>query len=83
MILAGRALALVRGREYALPADVRDVAHDVLRHRLVLSYEALADNVTAEDILDRILGSIPLPDVVLRERQSPRDGHPVPGKWTM
>jgi MoxR-like ATPase len=83
MILAGRALALVRGREYALPADVRDVAHDVLRHRLVLSYEALADNVTPDVILDRILGTIPLPDVVLRERQTPRDGQPVPGKWTL
>ena len=72
MILAGRALALVRGREYALPADVRDVAHDVLRHRLVLSYEALADNVTSDDILDRVLATIPLPDVVLRERRPRR-----------
>ena len=47
MILAGRALALVRGREYALPQDLREIAPDVLRHRLVLSYEALADGVTA------------------------------------
>src|SRR4030095_4055664 len=67
MILAGRALALVRGREYALPPDVRDVAHDVLRHRLVLSYEALADNVTSDDIIDRILATIPLPEIVLRD----------------
>ena len=83
MILAGRALALVRGRVYALPADIRDVAHDVLRHRLVLSYEALADNVTPDVILDHVLAAIPLPDVVLRERQNPRDGQPVSGKWTL
>jgi MoxR-like ATPase len=71
MILAGRALALVRGRGYALPQDIREVAHDVLRHRLVLSYEALGDNVTPDDILDRILATIPLPDIVLRERNPP------------
>jgi MoxR-like ATPase len=88
MILAGRALALVRGREYALPPDVRDVAHDVLRHRLVLSYEALADNVTSDDIIDRILSTIPLPDIVLRDRRHQQ--HPQPaaasapilGQWT-
>jgi MoxR-like ATPase len=82
MILAGRALALVRGREYALPPDVRDVAHDVLRHRLVLSYEALADNVTSDDIIDRILATIPLPDIVLRERRPPAAGVSIGGQWT-
>src|SRR6185369_14226194 len=44
MILAGRALAFVRGRNYALPQDVLDVALDVMRHRIVLTYEALSDN---------------------------------------
>ena len=88
MILAGRALALVRGREYALPPDVRDVAHDVLRHRLVLSYEALADNVTSDDIIDRILSTIPLPDIVLRDRrhqphqQPAAASAPIMGQWT-
>ena len=87
MILAGRALALVRGREYALPPDVRDVAHDVLRHRLVLSYEALADNVTSDDIIDRILATIPLPDIVLRDRRPPvaaatTASAPIMGQWT-
>ena len=48
LILAGRALALVRGREYALPQDLREIAPDVLRHRLMLSYEALADGVTPD-----------------------------------
>ncbi len=68
MILAAQALALVRGREYALPEDVHAIAPDVLRHRLVLSYEALGDDVTAEDVVGAILASIPLPEVVLRER---------------
>ena len=48
MILAAKALAFLRGRDYALPQDVTDLALDVLRHRLVLSYEALADNVSAD-----------------------------------
>ena len=68
MILAAKALAFVRGRDYALPADVRDLALDVLRHRVVLSYEALADGVSADDVLTRILATISLPDVPLRER---------------
>jgi len=71
LILAGRALAFVRGRAYALPQDVRDLALDVIRHRLVLSYEALADNVSSDEVLSRILEAIPLPEVPLRER---RDG---------
>jgi len=73
MVLAAQALALVRGRRYALPEDVRSVAPDVLRHRLVLSYEALGDNVTSEDVLGAVLGRIPLPEVVLRERRPPSD----------
>jgi len=68
LILAGRALALVRGREYALPQDLREIAPDVLRHRFVLSYEALADGVTADDIVDRILAAVQLPELALRER---------------
>ena len=70
MILAGRALALVRGREYALPDDLREIAPDVLRHRLVLSYEALADGVTPDEIIDRILQAVPVPDLALRERMT-------------
>jgi MoxR-like ATPase len=68
LILAGRALALVRGREYALPQDLREIAPDVLRHRFVLSYEALADGVSADDIVERILDAVPLPELALRER---------------
>jgi len=68
LILAGRALALVRGREYALPQDLQEIAPDVLRHRFVLSYEALADGVSADDIIDRILAALPAPELALRER---------------
>ena len=67
LILTGRALAFVRGRNYVLPQDVLDMALDVMRHRLVLSYEALSDNVTGDDILNRILDRIPLPVVPLHE----------------
>ena len=67
LILTGRALAFVRGRRYVLPQDVLDMTLDVLRHRLVLSYEALADNVAADDLLQKILDRIPVPAVPLRE----------------
>jgi MoxR-like ATPase len=67
LIRAGRALAFVRGRTYALPQDVLDMALDVIRHRLVLSYEALSDNVTADELLNKILDRIPVPAVPLHE----------------
>jgi MoxR-like ATPase len=67
LILAARALAFVRGRAYVLPQDVLDMALDVMRHRLVLSYEALSDNVPSEDLLKQILGRIPVPEVPLHE----------------
>jgi MoxR-like ATPase len=67
LILAGRALAFVRGRAYALPQDVLDMAFDVMRHRLVLTYEALSDNVSPDDLLSKILDRIPIPVVPLHE----------------
>ena len=63
LVAAGRALALLRGRSYVLPQDVFDVAPDVLRHRLVLSYEALAQGVSADQILVRVLSTVPAPHV--------------------
>jgi MoxR-like ATPase len=72
LILTARALAFVRGRAYALPQDVKDLALDVIRHRLVLSYEALSDNVTSDDLLNRILTRIPVPEVPLHEYPSVR-----------
>ena len=62
LIEAGRALAYLRGRSYVLPDDVIDLAPDVLRHRLVLSYEALAQNVTPDLLLRRFLQRIPAPE---------------------
>ncbi len=67
LILTGRALAFVRGRNYTLPQDVLDMALDVVRHRLVLSYEALSDNVTSDDLLQKIFDRLPIPVVPLRE----------------
>jgi len=67
LILTARALAFVRGRKYALPQDVLDMALDVMRHRVVLSYEALSDNVSSDDLLNKILERIPTPVVPLHE----------------
>ena len=67
LILTARALAFVRGRDYALPEDVTDMALDVLRHRLVLSFEALSDDVTSDALLQTLLDRIPPPVVPLRE----------------
>ena len=72
LILTARALAFVRGRDYALPQDVLDMTRDVMRHRLVLSFEALSDNVTADDVLTTILQKIPVPVVPLRDRAHAR-----------
>jgi MoxR-like ATPase len=72
LILTARALAFVRGRNYALPQDVLDMAFDVIRHRLVLSYEALSDNVSADDLLKKIFDRIPIPVVPLRENANAR-----------
>jgi MoxR-like ATPase len=62
---AARALALIRGRDYATTDDVRALAKDALRHRLVLTYTALAEGVTADRILDSVLASVPVPEVSL------------------
>jgi MoxR-like ATPase len=63
LVAAGRALALMRGRTYLLPQDIFDIARDVLRHRVLLSYEALADGVSAEQIVERIVGTVVAPRV--------------------
>ncbi|HSH22895.1 MAG TPA: MoxR family ATPase [Acidimicrobiales bacterium] len=66
LVAAGRALALLRGRDYLVPQDVFDVAFDVLRHRLVLSYEALAEGVEADAVLARVLSVVTAPVVESR-----------------
>ena len=65
LVLAGRALALLRGRRYVLPHDVHELAKDVIRHRMVLTYEALAEGLEADAILDRVLEAIPMPQLDL------------------
>jgi len=67
LVHAGRALALLRGRDYVLPTDVRDLARDVLRHRLVLTYEALAAGVDADRVLDDVLTRVPVPRIELAD----------------
>jgi MoxR-like ATPase len=62
LIEGARALAFLRGRGYALPQDVVDLVPDVLRHRLVLSYEALADGLTTDQLIEKILRAVPVPD---------------------
>ena len=67
LIHAARALAVVRGRRYVLPSDVTELAPDVLRHRIVPSFTALAEEVSADMILDRILPAVPVPHLVAAE----------------
>jgi MoxR-like ATPase len=74
LILTARALAYVRGRDYALPQDVFDMVHDVMRHRIVLSFEALSDDVTSDNVLATVLKRIPVPTVPLREASHVRIG---------
>ena len=62
LIEGARALAFMRGRSYALPEDMTGLVGDVLRHRLVLSYEALADGLTADQLIVRVMKKIPVPD---------------------
>lgn len=66
MIEGGKALALMRGRRYVLPEDIKDLVPDVLRHRVVLSYEALAEGVSVEALIDRILKKVAAPDKPLQ-----------------
>ncbi len=62
LIEGARALACLRGRTYALPEDVTDLVPDVFRHRLVLTYEALAEGMTADELIRRIMQRIPAPE---------------------
>ncbi len=63
LVAAARALALLRGRDYVLPGDVRDVAGDVMAHRLMLSFDALADGLEPRTVVDRVLALVPTPHV--------------------
>ncbi|MBE1581984.1 AAA family ATPase [Nonomuraea angiospora] len=69
LVSAGRALALLRGRDYLLPDDVRDVAVDVMSHRLMLTFDALADGVDPEQVVKQILQAVPPPLVVWNQNR--------------
>ncbi|MDO9406800.1 MoxR family ATPase [Patulibacter sp.] len=83
LVQAAQALAVLRGRDYVTSRDVRALALDVLRHRLVLSYEAHADGLTPDDVLERVLRAVDPnagePAPLLAENQVPDDGD---GRWT-
>jgi MoxR-like ATPase len=74
IIAASRSLALVRGRDYVIPQDIVEVIPDVLRHRLVLTYDALADEISSEIVINRVLQTIGMPQV----NAVPQQGHSVP-----
>jgi len=63
LVAAGRAIALMRGRDHVLPQDVYDIAYDVLNHRLVLSFDAVADGVSVDDVLVELLTTVPAPRI--------------------
>jgi MoxR-like ATPase len=65
VVQAARALALLRGRDYTLAEDLQALARDALRHRLVLTYQALAEEVTPDAILERVLATVPVPQIDL------------------
>ena len=69
LVASARALAVLRGRDYVLPADVRDVATDVLQHRLVLSFEALADGVDVRDVVRDVIAAVAQPTLAPRETE--------------
>jgi MoxR-like ATPase len=63
LVNAGRALAFLRGRDYVVAADLEALAKDAIRHRLVLSYQALAEEVSADAILERVVAAVPIPQL--------------------
>ncbi len=66
LVEAGKSMALLRGRGYVLPQDVYDIAYDVLNHRIILSYDALAEGVTVDDVLVELLSTMPAPRITVR-----------------
>ncbi|MEV0553446.1 MoxR family ATPase [Streptomyces sp. NPDC050597] len=74
LVAAARALALLRGRGYVLPEDVHDLAHEVVAHRLVLSFDALADGVTGAEIVDEVLAAVEQPRITPRQAATRPEG---------
>jgi MoxR-like ATPase len=70
LVAAARALALIRGRDYVVPGDMEALARDAFRHRLVLSYRALAEEVSPDSLLDQVLVAVPMPQIDLGRREA-------------
>jgi MoxR-like ATPase len=83
LVAAARALALMRGRAYVLPQDVYDVSRDVLRHRILVSYEALADGVTPEHVVERIVRTVAAPRLVPTQDNDDRGSATAPAGTAM
>ncbi len=66
LVTAAKALAFVRGRSYVIPQDISDLLHDVMRHRIILSFEAMSEGVSADDILDKVVQAVPAPPQALK-----------------
>jgi len=66
---AARAVALIHGRDYVLPTDVQAIAKDVMAHRLVLTFDAIADNISSLQVIERILAMVPAPTPVWNQQQ--------------
>jgi MoxR-like ATPase len=71
LVQGARVLALLRGRGHVVADDIRDLAPDVLRHRIVLSYDALSEGVTADELLERVLVAVPAPAAGQLMRETP------------
>ena len=71
LVAAARALALIHGRDYVLPTDVQSVARDVMSHRLVLGFDAIADNIAPAQVIERIVATVPPPTPVWNSPQQP------------
>lgn len=69
LVAASRALALIHGRDYVLPTDVQAIAKDVMAHRIMLSFDAVADNIAPAQVIDRILAIVPPPTPVWNRQQ--------------
>ncbi len=76
LVAASRALALIHGRDYVLPTDVQAVARDVMAHRLVLGFDAVADNIDPTQVVERVVAMVPPPTPVWNAQQR----HPEPGR---
>jgi MoxR-like ATPase len=71
LVAAARALALIHGRDYVLPTDVQSVAKDVMAHRIVLGFDAVADNIAPAQVIERIVAMVPPPTPVWNQQSGP------------